>query len=140
MTIAQTLMHTCKKTIQSEGEVKSKGPLKTTAEILSDASLISSCYEGLTCDRHGGAGAVNGHSSSREFPSADANQSASGPHAEDGADGEVRVDDRRSIERVERHGVSLQVYHRQDDYSNATVRGEITVPRIIACAFYRSVK
>lgn len=103
----------------------------------SERSLVNQHYIGLTCDRHGGAGAVHGHSSSRKFPSADANQSASGPHAEDGADGEVCVDDGRSIERVERHGVSLQMYHRPYDHSNMAMRGKIS--GISACAFYRGI-
>lgn len=96
---------------------KSKGVLKKHDRVRlgpgeptcsSDALWISgSTYQGLTCDGHGGAGAVHGHSSSRKFPPADAYQSATRPYAEDRADGEVGVDDRRPIQRVERHGVSL---------------------------------
>lgn len=61
----------------------------------------------LTSYRHRGSWTVNSHTGCLKISPAYANQSASGPDTEDRADSEVRVDNRRSVERVKGYRVSL---------------------------------
>ena len=58
---------------------------------------------GVTIDSDdvGCAGTVHAHGSSNLVAASNAGELVAGPHAEDGADGEVGVDDGGAVERVE---------------------------------------